>query len=482
MIYRQLTMIGSVVLTFVSALPAFAWTEEQSRIGAENHPNVLAQFGGEIKDEALKAYVAEIGLRIAAVTPRADDPWIFTVVDSPIVNAVAAPGGYVYVTRGLLALANSEAELAAVIGHEIAHLTAEHHVRRDERNDTVSIGVLIGTALGGLLAGRDGLQEGKELSAKVAQGFVANFTQSQELEADELGTQYLSLAGYDPAAQARILTSLNAKNALEAQIAGKGYNPNRVDIFASHPSTGNRVQLAAGLAADLPGDEIAKERYLRSIDGIIYGDTPEQGFVRGQRFVHPVERFEFFVPPGFVIQNSTQAVLAEDGKGSRFYLSLGGLAEGDILQNIEQVWFKEFEQLNSNARLYDLELASVSGLEAARARVDVTINGRSATAELTLVNKEGVFFRLTGVTAAGNEAQLQDFAEAAQSFRLLTDEEAALELPMLLKVVTTKERDTAAGLSARMPLAPYNEGVFRALNGLVTGDVEPGDTVKLVVQ
>ena len=239
---------GAALVWLAAANGVLGWTKDQARIGAENHEKIMARLGGEMPSGALSAYVDGIGRSIVAHTRYANEPWTFTIVDSPTVNAFAVPGGYVYVTRGLLALANSEAELAAVIGHEIAHVTENHVEERQKRNRDAGIGVLVGTVLGGVIDGRDGLRKGIQMGTRVATGYVAQFSQKQEFEADERGIEFLARAGYDPLAQARFLEAMSEKAEIEARLAGKGYNPNRVDFFASHPATGDRIRRATLVA------------------------------------------------------------------------------------------------------------------------------------------------------------------------------------------------------------------------------------------
>ena len=479
-IARILTALGLCLV--LSAPGAMAWPADQVKIGAENHPAILGQNGGEIGNTLLSSYVARVGQRVVAVTPYASEPWTFTVLDTPVVNAFATTGGYVYLTRGMLALANSEAELAAVIGHEIAHITAQHLKKRQDRGNRAGIGVLIGTAIGGLLGGKDGLKEGIQLSSKLAQGYVAQFSQKQEFEADRIGTNYLSASGYDPKAQARILAALAAKIELDARIAGKSYNPNRVDFFASHPATGDRVRKAGQLAANLPGTDLGEPRYMDAIDGMIYGDSAEQGFVRGRRFVHPVIGFEFTVPEGFVITNSARSVRAEGPNDAKFILESGGPARGSLSDHITGPWLEQIRDQYGQARLYGLREVARPGYDAATAMVDITLRGEPTTVITTLVQLDDNFQRLSGVAKSNDWNTLFALSEAVGSYRALSDREAAREKPYRIQVVDPRGRDTAASLASAMPLGPHSEAIFRTLNGLGDGPVERGDLVKLVVE
>mgnify|MGYP000684051416 CR=1 FL=1 len=292
------------------------------RLGDQEHPKILAQFGGEVADAGLRRYVRELGQQLAAQSEQPEGPWTFTVLDSPVVNAFALPGGYVYVTRGLVALANDEAELAGVIGHEIGHVTGAHTSERQERAGIAQLGVLGATILGAV-AGLDGqsLQAINQVGNTIGQGYVANFSRGQEFQADSLGIRYLARAGYDPLAQADFLSSLQAQSQLQSQIAGQQFDPNRVDFFSTHPATPQRVREAVARArsegvnvdASAPRN---RDRFLAQINGMTYGDSAEQGFVRDGRFIHPKLRFAFTAPEGFRITNASNAVTAAGPGGA----------------------------------------------------------------------------------------------------------------------------------------------------------------------
>ena len=463
-----------------------AWPQDEAQLGAQNHPKFLAQQGGTIKDEALANYVRQIGARIVAQTPLAHEKWVFSVTDTPVVNAFAAPGGYVYITRGLLALANSEAELAAVIGHEVAHLTASHHSKRQKRGNDAGIGVLVGTVLGGIIGGKDGIKKGIELSSKVAAGYVGQFSQKQEFEADQLGTRYLASAGYNPYAQAAILHSLGAKRAFEAQRSGREYNPNRVDFFATHPATQDRVKRASDMARSLAGNgqgRNADEPYMAAIDGMVYGDSAEQGFVRGKTFQHPVLRFEYTVPKNFTITNSSSRVVANGPNGAQFNLDGGGEANTSPQTYIRGVWVKQISRDVPTGQLNKIENFARNDVSGATAVLPIKRNGVDWLAHLTVVQHNGRFIRLTGLTPATNPGLLQAFDEAAGSFRALADWEAAQMQPYRIRTYRTQPQDTVDWLSLASPSQKLRQEHFRTLNGLRPGvPLSAGDMVKVVVE
>jgi len=430
-----------------------------------------------------------LALAICAVlanhTPLAHEPWVFTVTDTPVVNAFAAPGGYVYITRGLLALANSEAELAAVIGHEVAHLTASHHSKRQKRGNDAGIGVLVGTVLGGILGGKDGLKKGIELSSKVAAGYVGQFSQAQEFEADQLGTKYLAAAGYNPLAQAAILNALGAKRAFEASKSGKEYNPNRVDFFATHPATKDRVNKARQYARGFQkGNRIeAEERYMAAIDGMVYGDSAQQGFVRGKTFQHPVIGFEYSVPNSFTITNSARRIVATGPNGAQFNLDGGGKANGNGGSYIRDVWLEQFRREVEVGRLGQISRFSRNGVNGAHAILPYKRNGADWLAHLTVINHRGRFIRLTGMARAQDRGLLRDFDWAAATFRALSDAEAAQMKPYRLRSYRVRTDDTVDWLSLGSPSQKLRQQLFMTLNGLPDQNaLFAGDIVKVVTE
>ncbi|MEO1000736.1 MAG: M48 family metalloprotease, partial [Pseudomonadota bacterium] len=343
---------------------------EQS-IGDQEHPRVLATFGGAYENRRVQAYVDRIGRRLVGATEQPNARWTFTVLNTPQVNAFALPGGYVYVTRGLLALAGSEAEVAGVIGHEIAHVTAGHGLARRRQATRASIGAL-GAAIAGAVIGGEAGAALARAGAVGAQGYIAQYSQANEFEADELGVVYIARSGYDPLAQADFLETLGAQSALDGRLSGREYNPNRVDFFATHPANADRVRRATNVAAvqgGLNGAERGVETHLAAIDGMLYGDAPEQGFVRGRTFSHPELLFTYSVPQGFTILNSTTRVTAFGPGGSQMVLD-GARDEGQRLDAyIAQAWVPAIARNQRTGDLRGLRRTSINGLEAAEAEI-----------------------------------------------------------------------------------------------------------------
>ena len=287
---------------FTALLPP----EKEASVGAQEHQKIQKSFGKFVQGP-LAAYVSGLGQKAAVNTERKDVKYQFFVLDSPIVNAFALPGGYVYISRGLLALANNEAEVVSVLAHEIGHITGRHSAERMSQGTIVGLGAAILSAV----AKDPGVSRAAGLGSDL---YLKSYSRGQEHEADELGVRYLSRAGYDPFAMASFLQSLDRQTKLDRKIAGKassGFN-----YFSTHPVTSERVAQASAQASRYPGGngQLRRNAYLQAINGLTYGDSAEQGFVKGRHFYHPQIGFTFSVPDGYTLTNTPQQVVASHKK------------------------------------------------------------------------------------------------------------------------------------------------------------------------
>ncbi len=427
-----------------------------------------------------------IGQRLAAVSEQAGEPWTFTVLNSPVVNAFALPGGQVFVTRGLVALANSEAELAGVIGHEIGHVTAGHADSRQTRG-AVATGLLVGAQiLGSVFGVAPGvLNATGQLGQLAAGGILADYSRDDELVADQLGVRYLARAGYDPYAEADFLESLANSAALDARMAGRKYNSSTTGWFSSHPATPDRARNAVALARDsgAPGprqEARYRERYLEAIRGVTYGDSREQGFVRDRTFSHPLLGFTFTVPEGFEILNSSDAVRATGPDGARFIMDGATNPAGSLERYIVDTWIPAISRQFPVGRPGRVTTRRLNGMEAATTVLPATIGRQQHEVLLTAVRLDGKLYRLAGLVPRGS-GQMAAVQKATDSFRRLSRGEAAALVPTEVEIVTVRRGDTVASLAARMAPDAFAEARFRVLNGLQQGEeVLPGERVKLV--
>jgi predicted Zn-dependent protease len=456
--------------------------QQEAGLGRQEHPKILQEFGGQYAEKPdLTTYVDSVGQFIVATSERKDVKYTFTVLNTPDVNAFAVPGGYIYTTRGLLALANNEAELASVLGHEAGHITARHTAERAGQAQQTQFGVLGATLLGAILGGQTGAELAGGVASQYGQVRLAGYSQEQEFEADSLGVRYMKRATYDPQAAASFLSALRAQTQLEAKLAGK--DPNLVDdqnMMASHPRTADRVQRAIQEAGGpQPGAMTERDIYLQKIDGIMFGDDPSQGVIAGAKFVHPPLRFAFEVPSGYKLVNLPDVVAIKGPKGTLGNLTLASPQPSGSLTAALQNYDPK-----GNIVFDNIENLTINGMEAATGLTRVNTKSGNANYRAVLVRHpsgkvyEFVFLSLTDLGARYDS----DFQKIATSFRQIDASEAAqYNKPQRIRIVTVKSSDTVQSLSSRMVVADDKEGWFRVLNGLNEGQqVQPGQKVKIV--
>lgn len=444
---------------------------QESSVGAQEHAKVMQTYGVPEGGQALQAYVSEIGQKMAVNTERADVQYKFTLLDSPMVNAFALPGGYVYVTRGLMALANNEAEFAGVVGHEIAHITARHAAERYSQGVLTSLGAAaIGLALDSNAASQ-ALGVGSQL-------YMSSYSRSQEHQSDDLGIRYLHKAGYDTFAMASFLNSLDREGQLgNANASSSG----GVDYFSTHPKTADRVNQATSIAAGYPGNPktVNRDAYLKMLDGMTYGDSARAGFVRGQTFWHPQMGFTFNVPAGFALSNqATQVVATSSSTGAVIILDSAQATQGDPLSYLTNVWMQG-KALNGAERI------TVNGKPAAAASIAGMVNNQPVTIQLVAVQwSPNTMFRFQmAIPQGASSALVEGMKSASYSLRPMTDQEKQSIRPRKLKIVTAGVGDNVATMAARMSVEGNREQHFRVLNGLDTQQtLNPGQLYKIVVE
>lgn len=446
---------------------------QEASIGAQEHQKIIQQFGGLVEDSRLQNYVNGVGERVARDTERSDVQYQFFLLDSPVVNAFALPGGYVYVTRGLMAVANTEAQLAGVLAHEIGHVTARHSAERYSHGVAASLGAaLLSAALGSNTAAQ---------AANIgSQLYLSSYSRGQENQADELGIRYLHRAGYDTDAMAQFLESLGRYSAFENQEAGR--QDNSASYFSTHPQTQDRVNLARAIASGYEANtrETGEQTYLKMIDGLTFGDSPAQGFVRGQNFYHPEMGFAFTVPSGFTLANTSEQVIAKDAKsGTVILFDAVPNAQGvDAATYLQRVWL-------TGSQAPAVESITIGGKPAATASMNATIDGRPVQLRLVAVQwNANTFFRFQmAIPSTANAALIEELKRTTYSLRAMTPQERRDIRPYRLKLVTAKAGDSVTSLSQSQPYPSLKEQRFRAINGLAaTENITPGKIYKLIVE
>lgn len=451
---------------FTAFLPA----GQEASVGASEHEKVQATYG-EFLNGPITDYVGRIGAKVAANTERTDVQYKFFVIDSPIVNAFAIPGGYVYVSRGLLALANSEAELAAVIAHEIGHITARHAASR------MSQGVLAGLGAA-ILGAATGNQAVGQLASVGSDLYIKSYSREQEHQSDELGVRYLSRAGYDPKAMASFLRSLDAQTKLDQRIAGSQEGEG-MNYFSTHPVTSDRIAQASAAAGQYPaGSQVDNhDVYLSLINGLTYGDSDSQGFSRGDNFYHPKMGFTFALPPGFVLNNNPSEIVATNKDGAVVILDSGRDDQNrDPMAYLTQEWMK-------NNPPSGAENVTINGLRAATAAFAGTANNKPVIIRVVAIEwKPGQFFRFQMAIPQNAGTDVVDgLKRTTYSFRAMTANERATIKPLKVRTYAAKAGDSVASIAQYMAFKDYREERFRVLNGL-TGNVTPGTLYKIITE
>ena len=454
--------------------------------GKKAHAQVLQEYGA-YPDAKLQAYVNDLGQRLASQSERDQLEWHFTVLDSPEINAFALPGGYVYVTRGIMAYMESEADLAGVIGHEIGHVTARHGSQRATRQQTAGLSVLAATLLGVALEGAGVPGAGQvigQVSQSVAAGYIASYGREQELQADQLGAEYLSRSHYDPRNMVDVIKVLkNQERFADDTARAEGRTPPpHTNWLASHPSNDQRLEQVTQIADGYKGtySDEGRNRYLQAINGMTYGESREQGLTRGQNFYHETLGIALTAPAGWKIQNSTEAITLVNGEGTaglvvKLMPAKAGSSHDEIARNV---------------------LAPISG------RADpLTLNGLSATHYVGMRNNqngEAQSFEATIVSGPNAQNYLLGYAakdaqalqraywqmrNAEGSFRALTAADRAAARPWAVKTVPYPGGSAGgfASLAKKSPLAQAPEQQLRLINGVYAGgEPKAGQLVKVV--
>ncbi|NNF35172.1 MAG: M48 family metalloprotease [Saprospiraceae bacterium] len=448
---------------------------QEIALGKESDPQIVAAYG-LYPDDEIQAFINEKGKEMAAISHRPELDYQFRVLDSPVVNAFAVPGGYVYFTRGILAHFNNEAEFAGVLGHEIGHITARHSAKQYSKQ---MLGQLI--FIGGMIASED-FRNYADVAGTGMQLLFLKFGRDDESQSDMLGVEYSSQVGYNAHEMADFFNTLQRMS----QQAGAGSIPT---FMSTHPDPGDRNktvhQLAEEWQSTNPAQNLAvnRESYLRMIDGIVYGEDPRQGFVENDYFYHPELKFQFPVPRGWRTQNSpSQFQMApEDGKA----LMVLTLAQGNSPQDAANQMVQENELTvieSSNVRVHgNNAFAMISEV------TPQSTNGQ-ATEPLRLMTyfiQYGQYiYKLNGMSRKTDfNNYFSTFQYSMKNFRALTDPAKLNKAPTRIKIVTADRTSTLQELMSRngMPQDKMNE--LSLINGIELNEtVQQGALIKTLVE
>ncbi|BBE33545.1 metalloprotease [Sphingosinicella microcystinivorans] len=445
---------------------------------AQAHPEILAEFGGAYEGPGT-AMVKRIGKEVAVRSniASAENECTVTLLNTTVVNAFAIPGCYVYMTRGLLSIMNSEAELASVLGHEVGHVDAQHSKKR--QNAALGSGLV--SILATVLTGSSQIGQ---LAGQLGQVWTMKYSRDQEYQSDDLGIRYMTAAGYDPYAAADILQSLGDQEALETRIRGQNEAAQIPSWARSHPLTAARVKRASQKAAATgvkPG-QLKRDApdYYAAVNGMLYGDDPAQGFVEGHKFAHPVLKIAFEVPQGYYLSNGAAAVTATGGQ-AQIQFSGAKLSDGDSLDSYISNVFQGVLG-NNKARYTGVQRTTINGMDAATATARVaTQNGNRDVTVVAYRFDGGNGYHFIFVSPSNvNVSNVVN--TTSRSFRKLTDAQAAALRKRVIQVVTVKPGDTAQSISQRMAFDSYKLERFLVMNNREANPtLRAGEKVKIVV-
>lgn len=477
----KLTSLFLAAILALAAGSQVAGAEKESkdvRTAKQLHVQFTSQMGVH-QDLRLQEYVQRIGEKLAAVSEMPDLDWHFTIIDTDDVNAFATLAGYVYISRGILPYFQNEAELAAVLGHEIAHITAGHLKSRQRK------GMLAGlaSAATAIFTGQPALAD---LTNLAGMAIIQGYGREAELEADRLGASYLAKAGYDPNALIEVISTLKDQDTFERERARLEDRQPRLyhGVFASHPANDTRLQQAiatAGGAQTSSGESISnRDVFLQAIEGLPVGSSARQGMVRDNRFYHSDMQFTLAFPRGWQVVNEPQQILAVAPNKDHFLQIRTQAPPGDLRDP------RDFAMRGlANRRLDRPESLDINGLKAwtAVVRGDASPFGRSTNVRYVVIYYGNLMWVFKGASRSGSVTPSGDpfFLSTAKTFRRLRGNEFDLAEPNRLHVLRATEDTTMAALAQEAAVKKYPEQQLRLFNKLYPkGEPEPGALVKTV--
>lgn len=446
--------------------------QQEIAMGQQSDPAVIAQFG-LYQDEELQKFIQEKGQAMATISHRPNLEYTFRIVDSPVINAFAVPGGYVYFTRGIMAHFNNEAQFAGVLGHEIGHITARHTVQQQSKSTLAQVGLIAGMVLSPELA-----QMGDAASQGLGLLFL-KFGRDDERESDRLGVEYSSKIGYDADEMADFFLTLQRQ-----QEGGGSVLPN---FMSTHPNPADRYNTVNKLAGEwkqqlqLTNAKVNRDSYLKMIDGIVYGEDPKQGFVENNTFYHPELKFKFPIPTGWDHSNSPQQfqMAPQDGKAM---MSLT-LAQGESLEAAAQQLLQGYGLQASESKS-----VTVNGLPALAIVADLQQQAQEQQQQqqirvlMYLIKYGGNIYNLMGMSSPNDfNTYFPLFTATMQNFSALTDPDKLNRQPERVRVKTVQQTATLAQIFRTYNVSDTRMEEMAILNGMqLTDQIQRGTLIKVV--
>ncbi|PCI66652.1 MAG: peptidase M48 [Piscirickettsiaceae bacterium] len=448
---------------------------EELALGRKHSVEVMKQYRA-YDDVKLQQYVQSVGERVAKVSHRNNLYYRFTLLDSTQVNAFALPGGYIYITRGLLVYLNSEAELAAVLGHELGHVTARHSVRQHSMSTTTNL-------LGAIVAAASGVRGVGQLTNLLGTGIVRGYGREHELEADGLGVEYLAKAGYDPRAMEKVITTLKNQELFDKKLAREqGREPRAYHgVFSTHPANDTRLQqVLRRTSARFQLNPVGKEQdvaFLKRLSGLTFGDSKKDGITKGNTFYHPDINFKFSFPTGWMLSNQPSAIQITAPKNEAFI----HVSMQDLNKRVTPKQFIEMGMgIKNTLSEKVIKVAGYSGYSVVtkgktpygqkNIRVAVLVQGKRAFIILGAAKQDRYFGQYD-----------RQVLSSINSFSALNkaDRKKAVELTVRNRRVDSRTRFSS--LAKQSPITHHAEDQLRLLNGLFpAGNLKSGDLIKII--
>lgn len=444
--------------------------KDELELGRKYHSEVLKEYK-IYNNPQLQAYVEEIGERLASKSHRNNLVWHFYLLDSPQVNAFATPGGYIYITRGIMAYMQEEAHLAGVIGHEIGHVTARHSVRQQAQSSVVGL-------LGAAVAIGTGNKQAAQVSNLLGGAVIKGYGRSHELESDRLGAEYLAKSGYDPQEMLDVVGILkNQELADKARAKAEGREPRAYHgVFASHPQNDTRLQEVIRAADKFKSSAITRRddgRFMRLTNGMTYGSSESQGVIRGNKFLHKELDFHIGFPQGWIIDNLPDRIVARNPRADQqIQVSLRDLNKRQSARDFLASNFKPFGEGRSVN-------TSEEQAYAGKAIVATNKSGSKEKVQVAAVYRGKKAFM---VYSRGAQLPEREFFQTVESLRRLRGGESSQAKAKKIYVRNAQYGDTFARLAAQSPNAgAYAEQELRLINGMFpTGEPTAGQPIKLL--
>jgi predicted Zn-dependent protease len=450
------------------SLPHIPNVQATQTVAEREHQRILAAYGGAYSDPKVEAMLSQTVDALVAASERPDLKYQVVILNSPAINAFALPNGQLYITRGLIALANDKSELSSVLAHEMAHVIARHaSIREDQARQSAIISSVVRDVLGDPALGALALAK-----SKLA---LASFSRAQEFEADGIGVGIAARAGLDPYGAVRYLNNMH--RSAEIKTNGDTTDQYFIEFLSSHPATPDRIRNARANARQFTGPGAGKRdrsAFLAVIDGMIYGEDPNEGYVRGRRFLHPKLGFTFQAPPAFLLENTAEAVLGiKNGGRQAMRVDVVRVpGEQSLADYLRSGWIE-------NVSAASVENFTVNGFPVATA----TAGGEQWSFRLFALRFGSEVYRFIFAAKQPSAEIDKTFRKSIQTFRRMTLKEIQGTRPLRIKIVTVAPHDTIATLARRMAVPDHKRERFLALNGLSANErLKPGELVKLVTE